>query len=119
MAYFDLFSTQINTEGIERNHARVGNIVFAGSLLAGTALADIPFMNVTAVLFQIFSSVIRFTAKTPIADALIALVPGLRAMSRVGNNTELLSLQKAFSERQNEPPVSYLRILTKPATDSH
>ncbi|MCA8960184.1 MAG: hypothetical protein KDC38_06705, partial [Planctomycetes bacterium] len=59
----------------------------------GTATAAAPFLAVATGLFHVFSSVTSLVAKTPIVDAALALVPGLQAQSRVGNNGEILSLR--------------------------
>ncbi len=109
-------------EAMERNPTRIGRVVFVGSPLAGTSLAAapslrstldllanigkalgaasvaVPFLSVATGLFQIISSVTRFLAKTPVADAAIALVPGLRAQSRVSNNQELRALRLRFDD---------------------
>lgn len=63
----------------------------------GAASAAVPFLQVATGLFQVLSSVTRFVAKTPAIDAAVALVPGLRAMSRVGNNAEILSLRQPLA----------------------
>ena len=89
--------------------------VFVGSPLGGTGLAappnirhslsllanisraigvvSSPFLTVLTGVFEIVSSVTSLVAKTPAVDAAVALVPGLFAQSRVGNNPELLSLR--------------------------
>jgi hypothetical protein len=109
-------------EAMERDQTRVGRVVYVGSPLAGTLLAAaprlrstldllanigealgaasaaVPFLSVATGLFQVFSSVTRFVAKTPVADAAIALVPGLRAQSRVSNNQELQALRLRFGD---------------------
>lgn len=100
---------------------RPRRVVFVGSPLAGTALAAppnlrsslsmllnlanvlgksaglaataAPLFAVVAGVFQVVSSVTSLLAKTPAIDAAVALIPGLAAMSRVGNNAELLSLR--------------------------
>ncbi|WP_374657940.1 esterase/lipase family protein [Inhella sp.] len=95
-------------------------VVFVASPLGGTSLAAAPSLknaldlltNVadalriggdsfmanalfTAVsgLLRVLSSVTGAVLSGPLLDAAIALVPGLDAMSRVGNNPELLRLQ--------------------------
>ncbi|MEJ2592878.1 MAG: hypothetical protein P8178_16055, partial [Candidatus Thiodiazotropha sp.] len=109
-------------EAMERDPTRVGRVVYVGSPLAGTSLAAapslrsaldllanigkalgavsaaVPFLSVATGLFQVFTSVSRFLAKTPVADAAIALVPGLRAQSRVSNNHELQALRLRFDD---------------------
>jgi hypothetical protein len=105
-------------DALDTAGATPGRMVFVGSPLAGTGLAaapnlrkaldllanvsaalgavgaGIPFMQAAVGLFQVFSSVLRIAAKAPIADVLVALVPGLRAQSLVGNNSELQSLRR-------------------------
>lgn len=104
-------------EELERNRNRQRRAVFVGSPLAGTSLASPPrirsllswFSNLNRVLARgaavsgtilpfmtVVSGLLRFTAlassvvsKGPTADALIALVPGISAMSKVSNNFEL------------------------------
>ena len=49
----------------------------------------LPFMNVAVALLSIFTAVTGGMARTPLADAAFALVPGLGGMSRVSNNPEL------------------------------
>jgi hypothetical protein len=49
-------------------------------------------MGAVAGLAKIVGGALRLGAKTPLADAGVAIVPGLAAQSRVGNNAELLRL---------------------------
>ena len=60
----------------------------------GAASAALPFLTVLTGLFRVVTSVTSLAAKTPAVDAAIALVPGLSAQSRVGNNLELISLRQ-------------------------
>ncbi len=53
------------------------------------ASAFLPFVTIAVGLMQIFVSVTGVVANTPLADLFFNAVPGLGAMSRVGNNTEL------------------------------
>ncbi len=55
--------------------------------------AAVPMLMFATGLFQIITSVLRVAGKTPLADAVVAVVPGLAGQSRVGNNYELLSLR--------------------------
>jgi hypothetical protein len=48
----------------------------------------LPFMNVAVGLLTVFNAVTGAVAKTPLADAAFAMVPGLGSMSRVNNNSE-------------------------------
>lgn len=104
-------------EELERDRTLKRRAVLVGSPLAGTSLASPPrirsllswFSNLNRVLaggtaaasvilpfMTVVSGLLRFTAlassvvsKTPAADALIALIPGLSAMSKISNNSEL------------------------------
>lgn len=95
--------------------------VLVGSPLAGTSLASparlkdsldlltnvgeglravgqvgagfVPLLEVPVMLLKVFTSVTSTLASTPIADAAIALVPGLNAMSRAGTNREIGQLR--------------------------
>ena len=64
----------------------------------GAASAAVPFLTVMTGLFRIVTSVTKLAAKTPAIDAAVALVPGLAAQSRVGNNRELISLRQTPGE---------------------
>lgn len=103
-------------EALDRGRGK-RRVVFAGSPLAGTGLASpanirgamdmaynignvitkasaaVPMLMFATGMFQIVTSVLRITGKTPLADAVVAIVPGLAGQSRVGNNHELLSLR--------------------------
>jgi hypothetical protein len=109
-------------EGFDRGETAIRRAVFLGSPLAGTGLAAppnlratlsllanvgnalgtvagfgavaLPFLTLVTGLFQVVSSVTSLVAKTPVVDAAIAMVPGLAAMSRVGNNHELVTLRQ-------------------------
>ena len=52
-------------------------------------------MSIVGVLFKVVSSITTLAATTPALDAALAMVPGLVAQSRVGNNHELLSLRQS------------------------
>jgi hypothetical protein len=69
----------------------LGNI--AGAM--GTVAMAVPFLTVMTGVFRVVSSVTKLAARTPAIDAAVALVPGLAAQSRVGNNAELLSLRRS------------------------
>ncbi len=68
-----------------------------GSAL-GAVTAAVPFLTVMTGVFRVITSVTKLAAKTPAVDAAVALIPGLVAQSRVGNNRELLSLRDSPSE---------------------
>ena len=91
-------------------------VVFVGCPLQGTSLADpesvrnglnllsnvgralgdglqlIPMLTVAGGLMQILSSITSVASRAPLVDAGISMIPGLAAMSRIGNNHELNAL---------------------------
>lgn len=99
---------------------RCDKSVFVGSPLAGTGLAAppniretidlltqfsralqstaglmaiaVPVFSVVEALLRVVTSVTALSARTPVVDAAMAMIPGLFAMSRVGNNPELQRL---------------------------
>ena len=73
--------------------SNMANISRALASASATASAAVPFLTVATGLFRIVSSITSLMAKTPVIDAAVALVPGLHAQSRVGNNRELISLR--------------------------
>jgi pimeloyl-ACP methyl ester carboxylesterase len=107
-----------------RNALRqVGSVVFVGTPLEGTSLASpsslrsalqglanvfkglemagalastiVPFISVLTGLSKILGGALQLGASTPVADAAIAIVPGLVGQSRAGNNAELIRLTRA------------------------
>lgn len=115
-------------EVFERS-AKPGNVVLVGSPLGGTSLADPtrlrsgveflanignalgalglkfgggnPFLVLSASLVKVISSFASLTAKTPLVDAAIAMIPGLAAQSRVANNFELSRLRTLHDRLPN------------------
>ncbi len=71
--------------------ANIAN-VFTG--VASVTSVAVPFLSVATGLMKVVSSVTSFTAKTPLLDAVVAMIPGLAAQGRVGNNAELARLQR-------------------------
>lgn len=74
--------------------------VLVGSPLAGTSLASparvkdaLDLLTNIGKALRIFTSVTSALTSMPIADAAIALVPGLNAMSRTDNNREIGQLR--------------------------
>jgi pimeloyl-ACP methyl ester carboxylesterase len=59
----------------------------------GQGLSLIPFAQVAGFLMQIVFSFGDAVSKTPMVNAAVAMIPGLAAMSRVGNNFELDTLK--------------------------
>jgi hypothetical protein len=66
----------------------------------GPVSAAAPFTVFVAGVFKVVASVTSLAAKTAAIDAAVALVPGLIAQSRVGNNEQLHSLRRAESVYQ-------------------
>lgn len=119
------------SEAFDRIVERKGKVVLVGAPLGGTSLASpanlrntmnmllnvsralsataafVPFGAVALMLMQVLSSVTAFTARTPVIDAAIALVPGLDAMSRVGSNRELSTLQRYW---KNSSGIEYFTV---------
>jgi pimeloyl-ACP methyl ester carboxylesterase len=62
----------------------------------------VPLMGVVTALLKVVTSVTSLTARTPIVDAVIAAVPGIFAMSRVGNNPELLRMRMGKETVSND-----------------
>jgi len=105
-------------DAFDRAPPQKRRVVFVGSPLAGTGLAAptnirgslsllsnigtalgaataaVPFLTVLTGVFRVVTSVTSLAAKTPAVDAAIALVPGLAAQSRSGDNPELISLRQ-------------------------
>lgn len=70
--------------------------------LLGTGVSLVPLLGAAGGLMQILSSAGAFVAKTAATDAMIGLVPGLAAMSRVTNNPELQLLNAAPPQPDND-----------------
>lgn len=70
------------------------NVGGALAQAAGMAAAAAPFLAIPAALMKVVASVAGGLAATPALDAAIAMVPGLAAMSRVGNNPEIGRLRR-------------------------
>lgn len=70
-------------------------IAHASAAAAGIASTITPFMLAPAILCRVLKHVADLLAHTPLADAAVALIPGLAGQSRVGNNYELLRLREA------------------------
>lgn len=63
--------------------------------VTGAASLAVPVLSVVECLLRVVTSITSLAAKTPVVDAAMAMVPGLFAMSRVGNNPELLRLMES------------------------
>lgn len=98
----------------------IRKVVLVGSPLGGTSLASppnlrktirlltnlghvaekvttlmssaVPLLTIVGGLLTVVTSISSWTATTPVIDAVVAMVPGWFAQSRVGNNPELLRL---------------------------
>jgi len=63
--------------------------------LAGAAASTwIPILSFGVGLMKVITSITSLTARAPILDAALAMVPGLSCQSRVGNSAELLRLRR-------------------------
>ena len=69
----------------------VGNALQIAGAAASTWM---PILSFGVGLMKVITSVTSLTARTPVIDAAIAMVPGLSCQSRVGNSAELLRLRR-------------------------
>jgi pimeloyl-ACP methyl ester carboxylesterase len=112
-------------ELLDRRPARKRRIVFVGCPLQGTSLADpqslrhgltlmtnvgkvlgagfglVPFLAAASGLMQIFTSIGSFTARSPLVDVGVGLLPGISAMSRIDKNAELNVLNHGSAAARN------------------
>jgi pimeloyl-ACP methyl ester carboxylesterase len=105
----------------------IADVLRAGADLAAAE----PFFLAASGLLRVFTAVTNFTARTPIFDAALALVPGLDSQSRTGNNEEIRRLRmntgnaefgaepiQYFAIKSNFEPTEigwhFLRIFSKP-----
>ncbi|KAA5544549.1 alpha/beta hydrolase [Roseiconus nitratireducens] len=61
-------------------------------MVAGLTTIALPVFSVVEAMLRVLTSITSLASKTPVADAAMSMVPGLFAMSRVGNNPELRRL---------------------------
>jgi hypothetical protein len=62
--------------------------------MTGTAASLVaPFLAVPLGLLKVVNSILGVGAKTPLIDAVVAMIPGLAGQSRVANNFELNRLR--------------------------
>jgi pimeloyl-ACP methyl ester carboxylesterase len=108
---------------LRNSNRKVEKVVFVGSPLEGTSLASparlrgaldmlaniisafeatataasfiAPLAAGAAGLAKIVGGLVQLGSSTPLADAAVAIVPGLASQSRVGNNAELIRLTRA------------------------
>jgi hypothetical protein len=72
----------------------LANIFRGLEATAAGASTVVPFMTIAVGLAKVLGGVARLGASTPLADAAVAIVPGLVGQSRVSNNSELLRLHR-------------------------
>ena len=65
------------------------NIATAVKITASASSTFLPFMTAVQGLAAIMSGILHAAASTPLADAAVAIVPGLSGQSRVANNFEI------------------------------
>jgi hypothetical protein len=75
----------------------LSNVFSTVHTLAGAASLALPVLSVLGGLVHVLSSITGFVGKTPIVDAAVAMIPGLAAQSRTGDNQELARLHVAAS----------------------
>jgi len=109
---------------------RTKRCIFVGSPLQGTSLANpaklrgslhllanygrligdigpaTGFLALPMTIIKVVSSVVDFTARVPLLDAALAMIPGLNAQSRIANNPELARLIQ-YKTSQAAPPVQF------------
>jgi pimeloyl-ACP methyl ester carboxylesterase len=61
---------------------------------AGLTAVAVPVFSVVEALLRVVTSITGLASRTPVVDAAMAMIPGLFAMSRVGNNPELQCLRQ-------------------------
>jgi hypothetical protein len=112
---------------------RAKRCVFVGSPLQGTNLANpaklrsslhllasygrllgslgdaAGFIALPMTIIRIAASVVDFTAKVPLLDAALAMIPGLSAQSRIENNSELARLNRRKSSGTGAPTHFYIQ----------
>jgi len=81
--------------------SNIANVFVGASTLASVA---VPLLSVATGLMKVVASVTSLSAGAPLLDAVMAMIPGLAAQGRVGNNPELLRLQQLVGEA---PPRWY------------
>jgi hypothetical protein len=79
-----------------RLRATLGLLTNIGTALKGAGAlttAYAPFLIAPLALLKVATSVVGVVANSPVIDCTIAMIPGLAAQSRVGNNAELTRLR--------------------------
>ena len=104
------------------------NVASAVKLAAGAASPFLPFMTAVQGLSAILSGILHTAASIPLADAAVAIVPGLVGQSRVGNNFEIDRLirdkwvspatfhavQSTFKPSGDDPAWKFWRFFQNP-----
>ena len=87
------------------------NVAHVTTAAALPVVAAFPILTVVLGLLRVVSSITSLASKVPLVDAVVAMIPGLAAMSRVGNSAELLRLRsqtrggdRYFAVRSNFQP---------------
>jgi pimeloyl-ACP methyl ester carboxylesterase len=73
----------------------LGNFARALGTMANAAATAVPMLAFAGGLMKVLGGVLSLGASSPLIDAGVAIVPGLAAQSRVGNNFEL---ERLFAE---------------------
>lgn len=73
----------------------LGNLARAIGAMGSAAATAVPMLAVAGGLMKIVGGALSFGGRSPLIDAGVAIVPGLAAQSRVGNNFEL---QRLFAD---------------------
>jgi hypothetical protein len=85
----------------------IADVLRAGSNLA----AANPFFLAASGLLRIVTSVTNLAAKTPVFDAVLALMPGLDAQCRTGNNEEIRRIRANTGATDfGAQPIEYFAI---------
>ncbi|MDY0110034.1 MAG: hypothetical protein RBT60_08880 [Candidatus Krumholzibacteria bacterium] len=84
----------------------LANVFRTVQVASGLASAALPVFTVLAGLMRVLASVGRATARVPLIDAAVAMIPGLAAQSRVGNSPELTRLRLATGDA----PANYIAV---------
>jgi pimeloyl-ACP methyl ester carboxylesterase len=70
-----------------------------------------PFIAVAGTLTRVLTSLTRYSAKTPVFDAAIAMIPGLQGQSLVGNNPELIRLRANTGASIKQSGMTFYAVL--------
>jgi pimeloyl-ACP methyl ester carboxylesterase len=76
----------------------ITNVGHALSAVGGLASTALPFLTVGVGLVKVVTSITGLGAKLPLIDAVVAMIPGLAAQSRVDNNFEINRLRQQIGK---------------------